>query len=91
MLRCRGTRRWPKATSIDLLLAMTQETTDKYAGDVKPGGQIIVANLVTLGVIYKLAGIISEEAIINSIRARVPKGTEDMNIRTFKLGQERVV
>jgi len=115
---------YPKATDIDLLLAMTQEAADKYSSDVKSGGVIvvdsgfvekipqgdftvhahpitriaeeqigktIVANLVALGVMHKLSDIISEDAVINAIRARVPKGTEDMNIRAFKLGQERVV
>jgi len=115
---------YPKATDIDLLLAMTQEAADKYSSDVKSGGVIvvdsgfvdnvpqgdftvhahpitriaeeqigktIVANLVALGVMHKLSNIISEDAVINAIRARVPKGTEDMNIRAFKLGQERVV
>lgn len=114
---------YPKATDIDLLLAMTQEASDKYAVDVKPGGIIvtdsgfvgtppegdftvysfpitqiaeekigkkIVANLVALGAIHKLSGIISEEAVINAIRARVPKGTEEMNIQAFKYGQEHV-
>ena len=114
---------YPKATDIDLLLAMTQEASDKYAGDVKSGGVIVVdsgfvhtlpegdfkvhscpitriaeekigkkiaANLVALGVMHKLSGIISEEAVISAIRARVPKGTEDMNIQAFKYGQEQV-
>jgi 2-oxoglutarate ferredoxin oxidoreductase subunit gamma len=114
---------YPKATNIDLLLAMTQEAADKYSGDVKDGGIVvvdsgfvesppegdftvyghpitkiaeekvgkkIVANLVALGMIQTLSGIISEEATINAIRARVPKGTEEMNIRAFKTGQELV-
>jgi 2-oxoglutarate ferredoxin oxidoreductase subunit gamma len=114
---------YPKATNIDLLLAMTQEAVDKYAKDVKKDGIIIVdssfvkkhpegdfkiysfpitymaeeklgkkivANIIALGIIEKIAKIISEEAIINAIRARVPKGTEELNIKAFKLGQEQV-
>ena len=114
---------YPKATNIDLLLAMTQEAADKYSTDVKKGGLIIVdtlqvkkspkgdfkvhsyaitqiaeedvgkkitANLVALGIIEKHSGIISEEAIIQAIRTRVPKGTEDLNIKAFRLGQEQV-
>jgi 2-oxoglutarate ferredoxin oxidoreductase subunit gamma len=114
---------YPKATHIDLLLAMTQEAADKYAGDVKAGGIIIVdslyvkeipkgkfkiyaypitqlaeekvgrkitANLVALGMIEKHAGIVSEEALFQAIRARVPKGTEELNIKAFRLGQEQV-
>lgn len=112
---------YPKATNIDMLLAMTQEAVDKYSGEVKEGGVIItdsnfvsklpkgnfkaysfpitkiaeekigrkiVANIVALGAIERLSKIVSSEAIINAIRARVPKGTEDTNITAFKYGQE---
>lgn len=114
---------YPKATDIDLLLAMTQEASDKYANDVKEGGSIIVdtgfvktlpkgnfnvfsypitlkaeevigkkivANIIALGIIEKISKTISETSIINAIRARVPKGTEDLNIKAFKYGQEQV-
>jgi len=33
---------YPKATDIDLLLAMTQEAADKYSVDVKSGGLVIL-------------------------------------------------
>ena len=114
---------YPKATNIDLLLAMTQEAVDKYANDVKKNGIIIVdssyvkenpkgnykvynypitniaedeigkklvANIIALGAIVKLSNIISENAVINAIRARVPKGTEELNIKAFKHGIELV-
>ena len=114
---------YPKATSIDLLLAMTQEAADKYSADVKKDGVVIVdsgfvsdppkgdfkvysfpitqiaedkigkklvANIVALGAMERVMKVISEKALINAIRARVPKGTEDINIRAFKLGQEFV-
>jgi 2-oxoglutarate ferredoxin oxidoreductase subunit gamma len=113
---------YPKATHIDLLLAMTQEAADKYAKDVKPGGTIIVdtsfverapagefsvhaypitklaeeqvgraivANIVALGVIQQVSRIVSEDAILTAIRSRVPKGTEEMNIKAFRIGQEQ--
>jgi len=112
---------YPKAVNIDLLLAMTQEAADKYSGDVKDGGYVVVdsgfvktppkgnftvysfpitqiaedqvgkklvANIVALGVIEKISGIISETAIINAIRSRVPRGTEELNIQAFKDGQK---
>ncbi|MFC2088677.1 2-oxoacid:acceptor oxidoreductase family protein [Calditrichota bacterium] len=115
---------YPKATSIDLLLAMTQEAVDKYSKDVKDGGIIlvddnyvknlpqgnfkvysypmtniaeekvgkkIVANIVALGAINELSGIISQNAIISAIRARVPRGTEESNIMAFELGRQLVV
>ncbi len=114
---------YPKATNIDLLLAMTQEAVDKYTADLNEGGILLVdsgfvkdipegnfksyslpitdvaentigkklvANIVALGAIERLTGVISEEALIHAIRARVPKGTEDVNLRAFKMGQELV-
>lgn len=114
---------YPKATNIDLLLAMTQEAVDKYSQEVKSGGIIItdsslvrnepvgdfkvysypitqiaeekigrkiVANIIALGAIERLSQIVSPESIINAIRARVPKGTEETNIAAFKYGQELI-
>ena len=114
---------FPKAMNIDLLLAMTQEAVDKYIGDVKDQGVIvvdsyfvknvpagkysvhsypiteiaeekigrkIVANIIALGAMERISKIVAEDAIINAIRARVPKGTEEMNIKAFRAGQELV-
>lgn len=114
---------FPKAISIDLLLAMTQEAVDKYVFDLKEDavvivddhfvksvpegkfkvyrfpitqiaeekiGRKIVANIVALGAMERLSRIISEDAVINAIRARVPKGTEEINIKAFRAGQELV-
>ena len=33
---------YPKATSVDACLALTQEAADKYAHDIKPGGLLLV-------------------------------------------------
>jgi len=114
---------YPKAISIDLLLAMTQEAADKYAKETKKDGIVIVdtdfvktnpegdfklccfpitriaeeklgrkvvANIVALGAIQKLSGVISENALIQAIRSRVPKGTEELNINAFREGQKLV-
>ncbi len=114
---------YPKATNLDLLLAMTQEAADSYHKDVKKGGIILadagfvhqppegdfkvyrfpiteiaeneigkklVANIVALGAIEQLSGVISEEALLSAIRARVPKGTEELNIKAFKAGQNLI-
>ena len=53
-------------------------------------GRKIVANIIALGAMESLSKIVSEEAIINAIKARVPKGTEEMNIQAFRAGQELV-
>jgi len=33
---------YPKATSVDACLALTQEAADKYAADIKPGGLLLI-------------------------------------------------
>jgi 2-oxoglutarate ferredoxin oxidoreductase subunit gamma len=53
-------------------------------------GKRIVANIMALGAIERLSKVISEDAIINAIRARVPKGTEETNILAFKHGQSLI-
>lgn len=112
---------YPKATNIDLLLALTQEACDKYIGDLKEKGilvvdrervqklpdgkyrifalpitaiaqekvgKIIVANIVALGVISALSGVVSEAAIESAVLARVPRGTEELNRQALRAGIE---
>jgi 2-oxoglutarate ferredoxin oxidoreductase subunit gamma len=114
---------YPKVTSPDLLLAMTQEACDKYVGDLKEGGvalldsfyvertpegvegvhllplttiakdgigKVIVANIVALGAIVALSKVVSKESAEKAILDRVPKGTEEMNLRAFNAGFEAV-
>jgi len=115
---------YPKVTSPDLFLAMTQEACNGYIRDVKPGGIVIldeffvetwpkdvdarvyalpltklakeaagktiVANIVALGAIAALSGIVSREAIEKAVLARVPKGTEEMNKKALAAGFEVV-
>jgi 2-oxoglutarate ferredoxin oxidoreductase subunit gamma len=114
---------YPKVTSPDLLLAMTQEACDKYAGDLKDSGitildsfyvervpdqvkgvhllplttiakdeigKVIVANIVALGAIVALSGVVSKEAAEKAILDRVPTGTEEMNLKAFNAGYESV-
>ncbi len=114
---------YPKAMNLDILLALTQESVDKYIGNLKPGGVLvvdsdsvhhipegdfkvvkvpilrtareevgksIVANMVALGVITKITGVVSQEAAENAILNRVPKGTQEINLKAFRLGREKV-
>ncbi len=41
---------YPKAMKLDLLLAMTQESMDKYFEDLKPGGTLIIDNTLVTSV-----------------------------------------
>jgi 2-oxoglutarate ferredoxin oxidoreductase subunit gamma len=36
---------YPKATTVDIFLALTQEASDKYAGDLKSGGVLLLDDL----------------------------------------------
>jgi 2-oxoglutarate ferredoxin oxidoreductase subunit gamma len=110
---------YPKATSLDLLLALTQESCNKYAKDLKENGillvdsgvvtrvpdgkyktfkvpiteiartqvgKAVVANIVALGIIARLANIVSVDALESAVMARVPKGTEELNLNAFRTG-----
>jgi 2-oxoglutarate ferredoxin oxidoreductase subunit gamma len=112
---------YPKAVNIDLLLALTQESVNKYHADLKDDGillvdsdacaevpagdfkvfrvpiieiarkkvgKVLVANIVALGVLTELAEVVSREAVEAAILARVPKGTEELNLSAFKAGVE---
>jgi 2-oxoglutarate ferredoxin oxidoreductase subunit gamma len=112
---------YPKAVQIDLLLALTQESSDRYARDLKKDGSVIideeavsrppqgefhvyrvpiirmareqvgralVANIVALGLIAGISKIVSEQALRQAIEARVPKGTEELNLKAFHIGME---
>jgi 2-oxoglutarate ferredoxin oxidoreductase subunit gamma len=51
-------------------------------------GRAIVANIVALGVVVELTGIVPAEALERAVLARVPKGTEDLNRRALLRGME---
>jgi len=51
-------------------------------------GRDIVANIVALGAITVLTGVVSREAITKAVLGRVPKGTEEINQRALKVGFE---
>jgi len=51
-------------------------------------GKSLVANIVALGIITEITKVISTEAMQQAILARVPKGTEDLNLKAFQLGRE---
>lgn len=49
------------------------------------GGEI-VSNIVALGVLAGLTGIVSEGAIRRAVLSRVPRDTEELNMRALDLG-----
>ncbi len=114
---------YPKASSLDLLLALTQEACDKHRQDLKEGGMLVVeasrvatvpqggylvhrlpflgtaqetagkalfANIVALGAVVALSGVVSREAMERAVLTRAPKGTGEQNLRALAAGFELV-
>jgi 2-oxoglutarate ferredoxin oxidoreductase subunit gamma len=111
---------YPKVTSADLLLCMSQEACDRYAHELKEDGVLIVdsvnvervptdrayrvpitkiaeaatgrritANMVGLGLVVGLTGVVSKESTQTAVSARAPKGTEEMNLKALAAGLEK--
>jgi 2-oxoglutarate ferredoxin oxidoreductase subunit gamma len=57
------------------------ETTKKV-------GKMIVTNIVALGVVGGLSGIVKPETLEKAVLDRVPKGTEELNVKALKAGFE---
>jgi len=50
----------------------------------------VVANMIMLGALYKITGIVSLQAMEQAITKSVPKGKAQINLEAFNLGAERV-
>lgn len=48
----------------------------------------IVSNMVALGLLNEITGAVSHEVLEECVLARVPKGTEDLNIKALEAGRE---
>ena len=49
-------------------------------------GATIVCNMIMLGALCKVTGVVSRNALETAITAAVPKGKEDLNLKAFDLG-----
>ena len=49
-------------------------------------GKKIVANIVMLGAVTALAGVVTYESMKNAVLSSIPKGTEELNISAFDKG-----
>lgn len=49
-------------------------------------GKIIVANIVMLGALTSLTGIVSREAMEKAVRESIPRGTEELNLKALEEG-----
>ena len=115
---------YPKVTTPDVVLAMSQEACNKYTVDLTDNGILItdslfvsqlpanfkgqvyelpithtakdelgktlVANIVALGALVKITGVVSPESLKKAVLARVPKGTEALNEKALDLGMALV-
>jgi len=51
-------------------------------------GRKIVANIVMLGAFAAITGVLDENALKESIKENIPKGTEELNLTAFEKGSE---
>ncbi|MEJ2635917.1 MAG: 2-oxoacid:acceptor oxidoreductase family protein [Calditrichia bacterium] len=51
-------------------------------------GKTMTTNIVSLGALVGLSGVVSRKALEKAVLARVPKGTEKLNLLALKLGYE---
>ncbi|WP_419077211.1 2-oxoacid:acceptor oxidoreductase family protein [Phascolarctobacterium faecium] len=49
-------------------------------------GKALFANIIALGALVKLTGIVSEESLVKAVLNRVPKGTEEKNRQALQVG-----
>ncbi len=71
---------------------VTEVPTDKYYGlpftrlAKEEVGHVMVANVIALGAIACLTGVVSKERLIEAVLARAPRGTEDKNRKAVDIG-----
>lgn len=57
---------------------------------IRETGKSILANVVALGIISELTGVVSEEGLKKAVLKKVPKGTEELNVKAMKGGIKAV-
>jgi len=113
---------YPKVNDPQVVLALTQESMDKYGRRLKPGtilvvdseavdgpwpegvklylvpivhtalevtGREITTNIVALGLIAGATDAISQASIAAAVKARVPRGTIELNLKALEAGIAR--
>jgi 2-oxoglutarate ferredoxin oxidoreductase subunit gamma len=51
----------------------------------------VAANMIMLGALCKITGVVSRQALEQAIATSVPKGKEQINLEAFNLGAEKVM
>jgi len=71
---------------------VTKVPTDKYYGlpftrlAREEAGHIMVANVIALAAIAEFTGIVSREALTDTVLERAPRGTEEKNKKALEIG-----
>ncbi len=52
-------------------------------------GRKVVMNMVMMGFVNEIAGVVEHESLLRAILGRVPKGTEKLNERAYREGAAR--
>ena len=74
---------------------VTDVATDDYYGlpftrlAREEVGHVMVANVIALGAIAAITGIVTKEDLIDAVVARAPRGTEDKNRKAVEIGFEQ--
>jgi len=66
---------------------ITAPISDLAENDI---GRAVTANMIALGIIVGATGVVSTESTESAISARVPRGSEELNLKAFRLGISRV-
>ncbi len=74
-------KKLPKENFKIISLPIIQYATERL-------GKFMVANIISLGIITTISNLVSGDAIKHAIKARVPKGTEGINIKAYHTGKE---
>lgn len=53
-------------------------------------GKSLFANIIALGALVQITGIVSHESLEKAVLNRVPKGTEELNKKALQIGMELV-
>jgi 2-oxoglutarate ferredoxin oxidoreductase subunit gamma len=49
-------------------------------------GRKMVANIVMVGFLAAVGGLVTEDSMRRAVKESVPKGTEDLNLKAFQAG-----
>ncbi|MEM3641564.1 MAG: 2-oxoacid:acceptor oxidoreductase family protein [Candidatus Bathyarchaeia archaeon] len=75
----------PKQVPYDTIKIIKIPATRIASQELK---QPIVANMIMLGALTAITGIVTIESLVKSVEESVPKGTEKINIEALRKGQE---